>query len=81
MDQGGTEEWRAATREQERRLWNTLCWVGAVLTLVLAGSIVVVRPDGSGGGAWFLVQQSVLLVLSGAGTALAFRRWRSLRAR
>ncbi|MBG6225002.1 hypothetical protein IWX63_001567 [Arthrobacter sp. CAN_A2] len=69
-----------ASRAQERRLWQTLWYVGAVLTLVLATSIMVAA--GAPGAAvtdWFYVQQSVLLALSAVGTFLAVRRWRALR--
>ncbi|MEC5200634.1 putative membrane protein [Arthrobacter sp. PL16] len=72
------EEWKTATRLQERRLWNTLTCVGVVLTLVLAASILVaIRYSDDQPTVWFLVQQAVLLALSSGGTVVAIRRWRA----
>ncbi|MHA7190111.1 hypothetical protein ACX80N_07455 [Arthrobacter sp. MDT2-16] len=72
------EDWRSAQRAPERRLWGTLCCVGVALTVAVASSIVgaAVSPTPIPGG-WFYLQQSVLLTLGAAGTALAFRRFAS----
>jgi Na+/phosphate symporter len=70
------EDWRSAQRAPERRLWGTLFCVGVVLTVAVASSIVgaaLSRTQTAGG--WFYLQQSVLLMLGAAGTALAFLRF------
>ncbi|MDQ0736983.1 hypothetical protein [Arthrobacter agilis] len=74
------ESWKSAQRAHERRLWSTLVCVGLALVLALASSLLaaVISADPAV-GPWFYLQQSVLLVLSVAGTALAFRRRRSAR--
>ncbi|WP_104180546.1 hypothetical protein [Arthrobacter sp. B0490] len=75
------ESWRSAERAHERRLWSTLLCVGVALMAALSSSLVAAAigadPTAS---AWFYLQQSVLLLLSAGGTALALRRWRSARA-
>ncbi|WP_434995775.1 hypothetical protein [Arthrobacter sp. Ld5] len=74
------EDWRSASRAQDRRLWQTLWCVGAALTLTLASSILVAVGDpGAEVLGRFHVQQAVLLALSAAGTIVALRRWRALR--
>ncbi|MHA7240950.1 hypothetical protein [Arthrobacter sp. TMS1-12-1] len=74
------EEWRSASRVQERRLWQTLGYVGIALTLALASSVLVAVSDQeSAVTQGYYVQQSVLLALSAAGSFLAVRRWRALR--
>lgn len=76
------DSWRSAERVQERKLWSTLSCVGAVLTITLASSILLVAGSaGTHATLWFYLQQAVLFVLSAAGTATALRRRRSLRAR
>ena len=74
------ENWKSPQRAHERRLWSTLLCVGVVLVAALSSSLLaeVVSADPTT-GVWFYVQQSVLLVLSAAGTAFAFRRRRSVR--
>ncbi|MHA7283047.1 hypothetical protein [Arthrobacter sp. TMS2-4] len=74
------EDWRSASRAQDRRLWQTLSYVGTALTLTLVSSILVaVGGPGVVVTEWFYVQQAMLLALSAAGTFLALRRWRALR--
>ncbi|WP_104167141.1 hypothetical protein [Arthrobacter sp. SX1312] len=74
------EEWRSASRAQDRKLWQTLWYVGAALTLTLASSILVALGGlGTAATDWFYIQQAVLLSLSAAGTVFALRRWRALR--
>ncbi|MHA7287529.1 hypothetical protein ACX80I_14725 [Arthrobacter sp. MDT3-44] len=75
------DSWRSAGRTQERTLWNTLFWVGVVVTVTVASSVLLVAGSaGTAASAWFYLQQCVLLVLSAGGTVLAFRRWRSFRS-
>ncbi|WP_104117621.1 hypothetical protein [Arthrobacter sp. B1805] len=76
------ESWKSAQRVQERRLWSTLSAVGAVLTLTLVSSILLVATSGgSHVTGWFYFQQAALLALSVAGTVAALRRWLATRAR
>ncbi len=75
------DSWKSAGRRQERTLWQTLSYLGVVLTITVGSSILLVAGSaGSQVTAWFYVQQAVLLVLSAAGTTAAFRRSRSFRA-
>ena len=74
------DEWRSASRVQDRKLWQTLWYVGAALTLALASSLLVAASGpGPATTEWFYLQQAVLLVLSAAGAVFALRRWRALR--
>jgi cobalamin biosynthesis protein CobD/CbiB len=74
------ESWKNAQRDHERRLWGTLLCVGVALTAALSSSLLAAAISADPGAApWFYLQQSVLLVLTVAGTALALRRWRSAR--
>ncbi|MEG9246762.1 hypothetical protein V6S67_01520 [Arthrobacter sp. Soc17.1.1.1] len=72
------ESWKNAQRAHERRFWGTLLCVGVALIAALSSSLLAAATSAdSGVGPRFYLQQSVLLVLTVAGTVLALRRWRS----
>ncbi len=72
------ETWKKPQRAHERRFWATLLCVGAALIAALSSSLLAAAVSADPGvGPGFYLQQSVLLVLTVAGTVLALRRWRA----